>query len=255
MRHRAAAGAGLQWQESGGFSDAHWGRIRRMKHLLNNIMWNCMTGPHAKFATGAGTVRRYAPGFSPIVGCEDPTRPDFATLGKYCEPGESFYLDIWSGTTPVGWRVEKEARMFKMVWDAPQPDEDAAPDAVTLQPEHYAQAVELARLTNPGPFGTRTPELGEYFGYFDGGRLIAMAGERMCAGDMHEVSGICTHPDFQGRGLARKLTLKLIRRQMQRGKMPFLHVMSHNAPALGLYEKMGFRVYLETLVRVVARVI
>ena len=226
-----------------------------MKHLLDNIMWNCMTGPHTKFATGAGAVRRYAPGFSPIVGCEDPTRPDFATLRKYCEPGESFYLDIWSGTAPEGWRIEKEARMFKMVWEAPQPDEDAAPDAVTLQPAHYAQAVELAKLTNPGPFGRRTPELGEYFGYFDGGRLIAMAGERMCAGDMHEVSGICTHPDFQGRGLARKLTLKLIRRQMQRGKMPFLHVMSHNTPALGLYEKMGFHKYLETLVRVVARVI
>ena len=100
--------------------------------------------------------------------------------------------------------------------------------------------MELARLTNPGPFGPRTPELGEYFGYFEGGQLIAMAGERMCAGDLHEVSGICTHPDFQGRGLARKLTLKLVRRQLQRGKTPFLHVMSHNTAARGLYEKMGF---------------
>ena len=53
------------------------------------------------------------------------------------------------------------------------------------------QAVELTRLTNPGPFGIRTPELGEYFGYFDSGRLIALAGERMCAGDLHEVSGRC----------------------------------------------------------------
>ena len=63
-----------------------------------------------------------------------------------------------------------------------------------------------------------------------------MAGERMCAGNLHEVS---VHADFQGRGLARKLTLKLVGRQMQRGKTSFLHVMSHNAPARGLYEKMG----------------
>ena len=82
-----------------------------------------------------------------------------------------------------------------------------------------------------------------------------MAGERLCAGDLHEVSGICTHPDYQGRGLARKLTLKLVRRQMQRGKTTFLHVMSHNTPARGLYEKMGFRNYLETVVRVATRVI
>jgi ribosomal protein S18 acetylase RimI-like enzyme len=225
-----------------------------MKSPLDNIMWNCLSGPHAKFATGAGAVRRYAPGFSPIVGCMEPSQPDFATLAEHCEPGESFYLDIWSGAAPSGWRIEKEARMFKMVWDAPAPAEDAAPDAVLLKPEHYSQALELAKLTNPGPFGPRTPELGEYFGYFENGRLIAMAGERMCAGDFHEVSGICTHPDFQGRGLARKLTLKVIRRQMQRGKTTFLHVMAHNAPARALYEKMGFRNYLETTVRVAARV-
>jgi ribosomal protein S18 acetylase RimI-like enzyme len=226
-----------------------------MKSLLDNIMWNCMSGPHAEFATGSGAVRRYARGFSPIVGSENPEHPDFVTLQDYCDPGESFYFDIWSGPAPAGWRIDKEARMFKMVWEAPAPIEDAAPDAVLLRPEHYEQAVALARLTNPGPFGIRTPELGEYFGFFEGDRLIAMAGERFRAGDLQEVSGICTHPDHQGRGLARKLTLKLVHRQMARGKTPFLHVMSHNTTARGLYEKMGFRNYLETVVRVATRVI
>ena len=224
-----------------------------MSSLLDNIMWNCLSGPHAKFATGAGPVRRYAAGFSPIVGCEQPERPDFATLSQFCEAGESFYLDIWSGPEPAGWRIEKEARMWKMIWDAPMPATDVAPDAIRLRAEHASLAVDLASLTNPGPFGMHTPELGEYFGYFDGGRLIAMAGERMCAGDLQEVSGICTHPDFQGRGYARKLTLKLVRRQMERGKTSFLHVLSHNAGARALYEKMGYRNYLETTVRVITR--
>jgi ribosomal protein S18 acetylase RimI-like enzyme len=143
--------------------------------------------------------------------------------------------------------------MFKMVWDAPPPPVDAAPDAMALRPGHAAQALELARLTNPGPFGIRTPELGEYFGYFEGGRLVAMAGERLCAGHLHEVSGICTHPDFQGRGLARRLTLKLVHRQLRRGKTPFLHVMGDNTPARALYANMGFRDHLDTVVRVVTR--
>lgn len=224
-----------------------------MNALLDNIMWSCLTGPHAKFAAGEGSVRRYAPGFSPIVGFEDPSKPDFDTLGRFCEPGDSFYTDIWSGDAPAGWRIDKDARMWKMIWDAPAPAEDVAPDALPLRVEHFSQAVELAKLTNPGPFGIRTPELGEFFGYFDVGRLIAMAGERLCAGDLQEVSGICTHPDFQGRGLARKLTLKLVHREMMRGETPFLHVMSHNAAARGLYEKMGFRNYLETRVRVITR--
>lgn len=225
-----------------------------MSSPLDNIMWHCLSGPHAKFAAGAGAVRRYAPGFSPIVGCEQPDQPDFATLAQFCQPGDSFYFDIWSGPEPAGWRIDKQARMWKMIWDAPMPGEDAAPDAIALRAEHASQALELARLTNPGPFGIRTPELGEYFGYFDGGRLIAMAGERMCAADLQEISGICTHPDFQGRGFARRLTLKLLRRQMARGKTSFLHVMSHNTGARALYEKMGYRNYLETTVRVVTRV-
>ena len=34
-----------------------------MSTLLDNIIWNCLSGPHARFAAGTGAVRRYAPGF------------------------------------------------------------------------------------------------------------------------------------------------------------------------------------------------
>jgi predicted GNAT family acetyltransferase len=80
-----------------------------------------------------------------------------------------------------------------------------------------------------------------------------MAGERMHAGALREISGVCTLPDHQGRGLARQLMLKLIRRQMQRHETPFLHVMSSNVGARQLYERMGFRNYKESVVRVVSR--
>ncbi len=221
--------------------------------LLDNIMWNCLAGPHAKFATGAGGVRRYAPGFSGILGFEDPREPDFGTLSNYCEPGEHFYCDQWTGAAPRGWQIDREALMLKMIWDAPIPPEDPAPDAVRLLPEHYPHAMALALELNPGPFGPRTPELGEYFGCFDGPRLVAMAGERMEAGSLRELSAVCVRPDFQGRGLARALSLKVIRRQMLRGQTPFLHVLNTNTAARALYEKIGFRNYLETVVRVVSR--
>jgi ribosomal protein S18 acetylase RimI-like enzyme len=224
-----------------------------MKHPLDNIMWDCLSGPQARFATGAGDVRRYAPGFSPIIGCRNPREPDFAQLAHHCSVGESFYIDVWDGTPPPGWRIDREARMWKMVWEAPMPADDPAPDAKALLPGQAAQAVDLARLTNPGPFGLRTPELGEYFGYFDGDQLIALAGERMEFEHLREISGICTHPDHQGRGLARKLTLKLVRRQLLRGLTPYLHVMAHNTGARALYAKLGFRDHLETTVRIVTR--
>jgi ribosomal protein S18 acetylase RimI-like enzyme len=223
-----------------------------VKQLLDNIVWHTLTGPHARFASGTDVARRYARGFSPIVGFRDGDRPDFAALAPYCEPGEHFYCDGWTGQPPAGWSIDAESTMFKMVWQGATPPADELPDAVPLRAEHAAAAFELAALTRPGPFGARTIELGDYFGWFERGRLVAMAGERMFAGRLREVSGVCTHPDFQGRGLARRLVAKLIVRQVARGETPFLHVMRENAAAHRLYERMGFGDYRETAVRVVS---
>jgi len=220
--------------------------------LLDNITWHTLTGPHAKHAIGRNNARRYAHGFSPIVGFADVERPDFASLTPFCEAGEHFYCDGWSGTAPRDWRIESETTMFKMVWAADIPRADPAPEAIALEPAHAMQALELAMLTRPGPFGPRTIELGEYFGFFEGPRLIAMAGERMAVASLHEISGVCTHPDFQNRGLARRLMLKLIRRQLQRDETPFLHVMRENSSAHQMYQRMGFRDYRESVVRVLA---
>jgi ribosomal protein S18 acetylase RimI-like enzyme len=221
--------------------------------LLDDIFWHTLTGPHAKFAAGAGDARRYARGFSPILGFRDREHPDFEALLPYCEPGERFYLDTWSGEAPAGWEIAVEKRMKRMLWQGDPPAADSALETRPLEAAHAQQAMELALLTNPGPFGLRTIELGDYFGVFEGERLVAMAGERMHAGEFREVSGVCTHPDFQGRGLARRLTAKILRLQLARGQRPFLHVMSHNTGAHDLYERMGFRDYRETVVRIIER--
>lgn len=221
--------------------------------ILDNIIWNTLSGVHARFSVGTDVARRYAPGFSPIIAFADHLRPDFESLTPYCEPGVHFYCDLWSGPAPTGWTIDAESTMFKMVWDRGDPADDQAPDAVPLGPQHAAQACALAELTNPGPFGPRTLELGDYFGFFNGPRLIAMAGERFQAGSLREISGVCTHPDYQGRGLARRLMMKLIYRQTARGELPFLHVMRDNARARAMYARMGFREYRETVVRVLSR--
>ena len=223
-----------------------------MKHLLDNIFWHALIGPHAKFAAGAAEARRYARGFSPILGFADAARPNFDAIAPWCAPDEHFYCDGWSGPVAAGWQIETESTMFKMFWEGALPPPDDTPGLVRLGPEHAAQALELALLTRPGPFGLRTIELGEYFGCFEGERLIAMAGERSHAGSLREISGVCTHPEFQGRGLAYRLMLRLIRRQMQRGETPFLHVTRDNTGARAFYRRMGFCDYLESVVRVVS---
>ena len=221
---------------------------------LANIMWRAFSGSQAHLALGTDRIRRYAPGYSPLIGYDDPTRPDFAALAPHCEPGERFYCAEWTGPEPAGWKIEVDSSMCAMLWRGATPAADGALNAVRLRTEHVPQMMALTAVTRPGPFGDRTIELGEWHGVFEGERLIAMAGERLQAGNLREISGICTQPEYQGRGLARRMTELIIRVQLARGQTPFLHVASSNARALSLYRKMGFVVEREVAMRVVSRI-
>ena len=227
--------------------------------LLDNIVWNSLAGPHAAFSAGTSTARRYASGFSPILGFANATDPDFAALKDHCEVGEHFYVARWSGSAPPGWQIDADSIGHQMVWDAGLAAADDTLTSRRLEAAHVPQMLELVAIRPPGPFGVRNIELGEYYGVFDGGdggdggRLVAMAGERMHAGRFREISGVCTHPDFQGRGYARRLMMKLLRLEILRGQTPFLHVMHDNVDARRLYERMGFRDHQQMALRVVSR--
>ena len=99
----------------------------------------------------------------------------------------------------------------------------------------------LTALVYPHYFRARTMELGRYFGIYLDGRLAAMIGERLGTDGHTELSAICTHPDFTGRGFARRLTAWLGNDVLAQGRMPFLHVSHENARAKALYQRMGFR--------------
>ena len=111
-----------------------------MRHLLDNITWHTLSGPQAIFAAGTDEARRYAPGFSPIVGFANVERPNFDALAPFCKPDEHFYCDGWTGAAPAGWSVDAERTMFKMVWESSIPAADEAPEALRLGPQHAAQA-------------------------------------------------------------------------------------------------------------------
>lgn len=224
-----------------------------MTDPLHNVFWTALTGPHAPWSAGTATARRYARGFTPLLAFAEMKQPDAQALLPFCESGEQFYCADWTAAAPTGWRVDFDGTMYRMAWDAELPAGDSAVEAVPLRPEHADQALQLAQLTRPGPFGPRTLEMGDYFGVFEGERLVAMAGERAHAPGLREVSGVCTHPDFQGRGLARGLMELLVRRQLLRGERPFLHVMTANTGAVALYKRMGFAIYRECALRVVTR--
>jgi predicted GNAT family acetyltransferase len=65
-----------------------------------------------------------------------------------------------------------------------------------------------------------------------------------------EVSGVGTHPDFRGRGLARCLSAAVVASVEARGDRAFLHAWKTNHVAIALYEGLGFKVRAEVNVAV-----
>ena len=116
------------------------------------------------------------------------------------------------------------------------PDESIEP----LTDADAAEMLSLATLTKPGPFSLRARSLGEFFGVKEGGALVAMAGERIKQDGFTEISGVCTHPGFRGRGLAKLLSVFMAHRVLGRGETPCLHAFTTNTAAIKLYESIGF---------------
>ena len=127
-----------------------------------------------------------------------------------------------------------------MVCTAPL-DVIEGPEIIELSAEHRADVLALTALVYPHYFRARTMEMGRYFGIYQEGRLAAIIGERLGTDAYTEMSAICTHPDFNGRGYARRLTAMLTNDTLARGRTPFLHVSHENTRAKQLYEQLGFR--------------
>jgi ribosomal protein S18 acetylase RimI-like enzyme len=213
-------------------------------HPLDNPIFAALQSRHRMLALSHGAVVRYPADIAPFVavpaeGCEVD-----AALEALVAPGESVYLVGPAPRPPAGWQLGGPIMLAQMVCDAPSAPSDGTP-IVSLDASHRADILALAALVYPHYFRARTPELGRYFGVYRNGRLAAMIGERMGTPIQREVSAVCTHPDFQGRGYARHLLAWLSNDLLERGETPFLHVSLENQRALGLYRRNGYRTRVE----------
>jgi len=134
--------------------------------------------------------------------------------------------------------------MNQMIWSGERdPRTVPLPKLIELRPLTAADVpamLELTALTEPGPFGPSTRKLGEFFGIFAGGRLLAMAGQRLRLPGFVEISAVCTHPEARGHGYARALVSEVVGSILRMGATPFLHVFSANDAAIRVYEGVGF---------------
>jgi ribosomal protein S18 acetylase RimI-like enzyme len=211
--------------------------------VLDNPLWYSLRGAHASLARHSGEALWYGDAYAPFIAVEhaDARVDDDPRIG-----GRRYFLGVAPTTLPPRW-VKAPLDDHHAVPDTLQlvrPLE--APDLTTdevvtvLGPEHRERMRALTSLVYPEFFREHTAALGTYVGVLQDSRLIAMAGERMAVPGAREISAVCTHPEFAGRGLARALLVALVNRHREAGLASFLHVSAGNEGATRLYEKIGF---------------
>lgn len=208
-----------------------------MLGLLDNPFWSSLTTLHRPLARGSGDALRYPADVAPFVAVARDGVPLDEALAA---PGELMYA-IGPWPARAGISLEDLGVVVQMVCDSPA----SVPPGPAIETARTADVVALAALVYPHYFRPRTTELGRYFGIYEDGMLVAMAGERMGMPGYREISAVCTHPDHVGRGLARRVLAFLATDIAAGGATPFLQVSPSNARAIHLYEQNGFRTRTE----------
>lgn len=213
--------------------------------LLDNPIWNSLATRHAHLAIGGhighGLARRYPGDIGPLSAVQEPTSEAYADLAAIIPEGDVAVLFLENSLEiPADWQLLRGGTLVQMVCPA-VPDQPALGEAILpIKPTDFLEMVALASLTEPGPFREHTAKLGGFVGIHVDGRLAAMAGQRLAPTGFAEVSAVCTHPDFRGRGYAQALVAAVTRNIHSEGRMPFLTSFEANTGAVRIYQRVGF---------------
>jgi len=222
-------------------------------HPLDHPVWHALTTRQAALAEGGALARRYPSDIAPFADMPDMSPQSLAALGALMSPSD--YAVLFT-PEPVNAPAEFKTLLAKtgeQMIRMPAESSGGTADIVTLGADDVAAMMELTKLTNPGPFAARTHELGTFLGVKIDGRLVAMAGERMKPAVYTEITAVCVHPDFRGRGYAQMLLGAVARQISARGEIPFLHVFSDNDSAIALYRRQGMEIRRRLHVTVLGR--
>jgi predicted GNAT family acetyltransferase len=219
-------------------------------HPLDNPVWSALTTRQAHLAIGDACAKRFFSDISPFAAAPDGSRESSIALAALMQPGGGFaQMQREPARPPRGVTETMTAPGVQMIASRIAPGRRETP-LIDLGETDAAEMRALAELTKPGPFLARTHTLGRFLGVRENGRLIAMAGERLQPAGFTEVSAVCTHPDYAGRGLGAALVRAVCARIFARGDTAFLHAFATNTGAIALYRKLGFALRCEVTVSV-----
>lgn len=219
--------------------------------LLDNVAWHALHSYHQHLAIKGQRAARYQPDVFFVAAMAQNEPAEFHALRALVAPDETVLV---AGSIPphlAGWAIMSAHTTQQMICEA-LPLHPRL-NAIPLTAADVPDMLELVRLAQPGPFLRRTIEMGQYIGLHEDGKLVAMAGERVHLPGFCEISAICTHPDYRGRGYGAALTALAAAQIIERQEIPFLHVLPTNEVAMSLYKKLGFRFRTEITLTILRR--
>jgi ribosomal protein S18 acetylase RimI-like enzyme len=214
-----------------------------VEYLLENPVYHALLSGDTDLSFGTDRVRYFDEEVSPFAGFEKSNEHGFDELFQLLPADRRIlYATPHLITEPNGWQLLNEIKGLQFVLDKGVNSESFEVEPLPLGKENIEEMVQLATLTKPGPFAKRTIEFGHYYGIFQNGKLAAMTGQRLHVNLYTEISAVCTHPDYSGRGFAAALVQHQVQLIYTQGQVPFLHVREDNVRAIALYKRLGFTV-------------
>lgn len=224
-----------------------------MSHPLDRPVWSALTTRQKALALGDARALRMAPDFGVFAAAANDSPESLSALAALIPAGGAVALaEAEEPGLPPGMQLLGGDTLNQMIAARM---EGIAPafEILALGDADAPEMLALATMTEPGPFFSRTHQLGDFLGVRQGRQLVAMAGERLKPDGFTEVSGVCTHPDHRGQGHAGTLMRLVAAKILARGETPFLHVRASNSGAIALYETLGFRFRRAIHLRILGR--
>ena len=207
---------------------------------LDNPIWQSLLTCHSDFAIGNEQVKRYPSAIGPFIAVPSEEAVEESYLSGIVAAGETLYFVGVAPRLSAQWQLTEHGPIVQMLCPSRINVAENDTQISLLSKPDIPAMIDLTALVYPEYFRARTCELGTYLGIYLDGRLAAMAGERMYLTGHQEISAVCTHPDFTGRGYAALLVSQVTNAILERNEIPFLHVSRDNLRAKSLYERLGF---------------